>query len=457
MSDLGLAVIIISLLIVGHGIFAMSETAVVTARKSRLDEWATKGSAGAKTALELAHAPTRFLSAVQIGITLIGVLTGALGGRSLADGLAARLEAVTVIGPYSEAIALGLIVVALAYLMLVFGELVPKRLAIRHPETIAALVALPLRRLAGIVSPAIRLLAVSTDLVSRLFGRPPAEQPPVTEEEIKTLVQQGAEAGVFEESAHDMVEAVLRLGGRSARSLMTPRTQIAWLDPASSIEEIREKIVGGGHSRFPVATGSLDQVVGLVQAKDLLAASLSGGPMDLHALVQQPLFVPRTISALELLESFKKSRDRIALVVDEYGSIEGLLTDHDILQAIAGDISFGGNPTDPKALQRHDGSWLLDGMLSVDEFKEIFHVDAIPGEKRDAYQTLGGFVFTQMGRVPSVAESFEWRGLSFEIVDMDGKRIDKVLVMFKEGINAKNLTLSAEPAPQRSANDRQSD
>jgi putative hemolysin len=252
--------------------------------------------------LELAGAPNRFLSAVQMATTLIAILAGVVGGRSLVDGVAAGLEVVPVVGPYSEAAALALIVVAITYLTIIVGELVPKRLAMRHPETIAGLVAFPLRLLVGILSPTIRLLAVSTDLVSYPFGRPRAEQPPVTEEEIKTLVQQGAEAGVFEESAHDMVEAVLRLGDRTARSLMTPRTQIAWLDPANSIEEIREKIIRGGHSRFPVATGSLDQVVGVVQAKDLLAASLSGGPMDLHALVQQPLFVPRTISALELLE-----------------------------------------------------------------------------------------------------------------------------------------------------------
>jgi putative hemolysin len=454
MSDLGLVVITISLLIVGHGMFAMSATAVVTARKSTLRDWANRGNTRARTALELAGAPNRFVSAVQIVTTLIAILAGVVGGRSFADGVAAGLEVVPFIGPYGEAIALGLIVVAITYLTLIVGELVPKRLAMRHPETIAALVAVPLRLLVGILSPTIRLLAVSTDLVSYPFGRPRAEQPPVTEEEIKTLVQQGAEAGVFEESAHDMVEAVLRLGDRTARSLMTPRTQIAWLDPKSSIEEIREKIIRGGHSRFPVATGSLDQVVGLVQAKDLLALTLANKPIDFNTLMQQPLFVPRTISALELLESFKKSNKHIALVVDEYGGIEGLLTHHDILEAIAGDIPIGEKPADSKAVRRHDGSWLLDGMLSVDEFKEIFHVDAIPGEKRDAYQTLGGFVFTQMGRVPSVAESFEWRGLRFEIVDMDGKRIDKVLVVSKDAVSSANTTPDSGSVAQQKPQER---
>jgi putative hemolysin len=274
----------------------------------------------------------------------------------------------------------------------------------------------------------VHLLSLSTDAVCRLFGRQAGDEPPVTEEEIKTLVQQGTDAGVFEESEQDMVEAVLRLGDKNARSLMTPRTQIAWLDLQDNAEQVREKIVSSGHSCFPVATGGLDKVDGVVLAKDLLTHSLAGRTLDLKALMIEPLFVPRTVTALEVLESFKKSGQHIALVVDEYGGIEGLLTHHDILEAIAGDIPFDGKPTDPKAVQRHDGSWLLDGMMSVDEFKEIFQLEDLPGEKRDAYQTLGGFVFTRMGRIPAVTDSFEWNGLAFEVVDMDGKRIDKVLV-----------------------------
>jgi putative hemolysin len=261
-----------------------------------------------------------------------------------------------------------------------------------------------------------------------LFGKRAVQEPPVTEEEIKTLVQKGTEAGVFEESEQDLVEAVFGLGDRSARSLMTPRSQIVWLDLNDSLEQIREKISESGHSRFPVGMGSLDQVKGMVQAKDLLASSLAGKPFNLETLLQQPLFVPRGVSALHVLESFKQSGKHIALVVDEYGGIEGLLTHHDILEAIAGEIPFSEKHAEPMAVQRPDGSWLLDGMLPVEEFKEIFDVESLPGEKKDAYQTLGGFLFTQMARVPSVADSFEWSGLRFEIVDMDGKRIDKVLV-----------------------------
>jgi putative hemolysin len=428
MSEIAGEILIIFLLIVANGVFAMSEMAVITARKSRLQDWVSKGNRRAKVALELALAPNRFLSAVQVGITLVGILAGAFAGRSVAQWLAAHIVGIPVIGAYHQEVGLGFVVLTITYFSLVVGELVPKRLALRHPEAIATFVARPLRLFTRLSSPMVHLLGLSTDVVCRLFGKPHGGEPPVTEEEIKTLVQQGTDAGVFEESEQDMVEAVLRLGDKTARSLMTPRTQIAWLDLEDSAERVREKIISSGHSCFPVATDSLDKVDGVVQAKDLLTHSLAGHVLDLKSLMQQPLFVPRTVTALEVLEAFKKSGQHIALVVDEYGGIEGLLTHHDILEAIAGDIPFDGKPNDPKAVQRHDGSWLLDGMLSVDEFKEIFRLDELPGEKRDAYQTLGGFVFTRMGRIPSVSDSFQWHGLRIEVVDMDGKRIDKVLV-----------------------------
>jgi putative hemolysin len=428
MSEIGMDILIILLLTLANGVFAMSEMAMVTARKSRLQEWASKGNIRARTALELAHTPNRFLLTVQISITLVGILAGAFAARTLAHRMAPLLTSIPSIEPYSQPIALGLVLLLITYFLFVMGDLVPKRLAMRYPETIATVAAIPLRWFSRVLSPLVYLLTISTDMVSRLFGKAETQESPVTEEEIKTLVQQGTEAGIFEESEQDMVEAVLHLGDKTARSLMTPRTQIVWLDLENRIDQIHEKIIESGYSRFPVATGSLDDVTGIVQAKDLLTANLAGRPMDLKALVQQPLFVPRTISALALLESFRSSGQHIALVVDEYGGIEGLLTHHDILEAIAGDMPFDAKPSDPKAVQRHDGSWLLDGMLSVDEFKEIFHVESLPGEKRDAYQTLGGFIFTQMGRVPSVAEHFEWNDLRFEVVDMDGKRIDKVLV-----------------------------
>jgi putative hemolysin len=356
--------------------------------------------------------------------------------------MATLIQRVPLVGPYHNEIALGLVVLMITYLALVIGELVPKRLALRYPEKIAAALAIPLRLFTQMCAPMVGLLNLSTDAVCRLFGSQQPNEPAVTEEEIKMLVRQATEAGVFEESEQDMFEAVLRFGDKSARSLMTPRTRITWLDLEFTHEQIRERIISSGHSCFPVGSGGLDMVAGVVHAKDLLAHSLAGNALDLRALFHQPLFVPRTVTALEVLESFKKSGQHIALVVDEYGGIEGLLTQHDILKAIAGDIPFEGRLNHPKAAQRQDGSWLLDGMLSVDEFKEIFNLENLPGEKRDAYQTLGGFVFRQMGRIPAVADAFDWNGLRLEVVDMDGKRIDKLLVTRLHDVNR------SAPAPK---------
>ena len=420
--------LVILFLILANGFLVMAQTALVAGRKSQLQDWISRGNRRAKIALRLSGEPNRVLATIQATIRFLVIVSGVLAGRSLVLPFTDRLVEVPLIGTYGREVSPVIVVLVLSYFSLTVGELIPRRLASLYPETIAVLVARPLELLTRIAWPITRLLEFSTELGSRLFGHETVSTPQITEDEIKTLVKQGTEAGVFEETEQDMVEAVLRLGDKRARSLMTPRTQIAWLDRDDSIERIREKIIASGHSCFPVATGSLDKVDGVVQSKDLLAHSLAGQGLDLGSLMQQPLFVPRTITALEILESFKNSGQHIALVVDEYGGIEGLLTHHDILEAIAGDIPFDGRPNDPKAVRRHDGSWLFDGMLSIDEFKEVFHLDDLPGEKRDAYQTLGGFLFTRMGRIPSVSEYFEWNGLRFEVVDMDGKRIDKILV-----------------------------
>ncbi len=429
MPNIGPAILGIFLLIITHAILVLSETALVKARKSRLLDWAKEGSEKAKIALDLHGAPNQFLSTARMGITLDGILTGVIGADTIADRLAWYFSVAPALEPYVQALGLGIVVVGSAFLLLTLGELIPRRLALVNPEGIVVAAAIPMRTLTKACAPVVRLLTLSTDALSWLLGRGPHQEPAVTEEEIRSLVQQGTEAGVFEESEQDLVEAVFRLDDRSARSLMTPRTRIVWFDLQDSPEQIRRKITESGHSRFPVCKENLDNVVGVAQAKDLLVGALAGHAIDLKVSVQQPAFVPRTMSALQVLEMVKGSGSHLALVVDEYGGIEGLLTHHDILEAIAGGIPFGRDPGEPKAVQRHDGSWLLDGMLSVDEFKEILHRESLPGEKRDAYQTLGGFIFTQMGRVPVVSDYFEWKGLRFEIVDMDGKRIDKVLVM----------------------------
>jgi putative hemolysin len=428
MSGIGFEILVILVLVVTHGAFVVSEIAMLKARRSQLQESAGKGSAKARIALELATSPNRFLPAVQVGTTLLTIATGVFAGRTIAERLETYLSIFPGMEAYTQTVGLTVVVVVVLYVALIVGQLVPERLARTNPEGIVAVVAGPLHVFSVICSPVVQLLNRSTQGMLRLFGRGTKPELPVTEEEIKNLVQQATEAGVVEESEQEMVEAVFRLGDKNARALMTPRTQIVWFDMGDSRDLVRGKIIESEHSRFPVGTGGLDNVIGVVQAKDLLARALGDEPLDLKACLKQPVFVPRTMPALQVLDLVKRSGSHIALVVDEYGGIEGLLTHHNLLEAIAGEFPLGENPTEPKAVRRHDGSWLLDGMLSVEEFKEIFQLTSLPGEKRDAYQTLGGFLFTQMGRVPSVSDCFEWSDLCFEIVDMDGKRIDKVLV-----------------------------
>ena len=429
MPHITLEILVIFLLFIANGIFAMSEIAVVSAKRVRLQERANKGDAGARLALELANAPQDFLSSVQIGITLVGILMGALGGGTLAAAVAANLERVPLLSPYSKALGVGIVVLGLTYLSLVIGELVPKRLALNSPERIASAVARPMRWLAVLASPVVRLLTVSTNVLLRILRVKPSTEPPVTEEEIQVLIEQGTQAGVFEEAEQDMVTGVFRLGDRHVSTIMTPRTEIVWLDLEDSPEETRRKITESGHTQFPVGQGSLDNILGVVQSKDLLTRCLANQlPVDLKAVLQRPLLVPETKPVLQAIELFRESRKHIALVIDEYGGLQGMVTINDILEGIVGDLPAMGEAA-PGAVQREDGSWLLDGLMPVDEFKEILQVGELPGEERGYYHTLGGFVMTHLGRIPSAADHFEWNGLRFEVVDMDGRRVDKVLVM----------------------------
>ncbi|PIG91353.1 hemolysin family protein [Gloeocapsopsis sp. IPPAS B-1203] len=420
-------ILIIFLLIVANGIFAMSEIAVVSSRKARLQQLANEGNAKARAALKLAESPNNFLSTVQVGITLIGVLTGAFGGATIATNLANYLQQIPGLAPYSQAIALAIVVLTITYLSLIIGELVPKRLALHSPERIAANIAMPMRTIAAMVSPAVYFLSASTDFVLRILGIGPSTEPLVTEEEIKVLIEQGTEAGTFEVAEQDMVERVFRLGDRPVSALMTPRPEIVWLDLEDSLEANRHRIIDGGHSRFPVCQGGLDNVLGIVPVSDLLARCLSNQPLDLTVSLRQPVFVPESTRGLKVLEMFKQTGTHIALVVDEYGVIQGLVTLNDILIEIVGDVPSDDNQEEPQAVQREDGSWLLDGMLSIDEFFELFAIKEIPAEHRGSYQTLGGFVITHLGRIPTASDYFEWQGMRIEVVDMDGNRVDKVL------------------------------
>jgi len=423
--------ILILVLILLNGVFSMSEAAVVSSRKARLQMLAEGGHRGATTALELANEPNRFLSTIQIGITLIGILTGAYGGTTIARAIAVAASSVAALAPYSEAIGLGSVVLLTTYLSLVIGELVPKRLALNAPERVAATIARPMHYLSLLAGPLVKVLSFSTDMVLRVLRVHAYVQPTVSEEEITTMIAEGTEKGVFEENEQDMVKRVFRLNDMRVSMLMTPRIDIVWLDIADKAEQIREKLEASGYSRYPVCDGTPDKVLGVMRAKDLLLTLLAGQPVDLEGAVRDPLFVPESMLVIQVLEEFKKTGAHMAFVIDEYGGLNGLFTINNILSAIVGDIPLAGKPSEPLAVQRENGSWLVDGMMSIIEFKDLFKVGAMPEEEAGAYQTLAGFVMMSLGKVPSAADHFEWNEMRFEVVDMDGNKVDKVLVLPK--------------------------
>ena len=428
MSPLTFEIVLILVLILANGVFAMSEIAVVSSRRPRLQQRADEGDASAAAALRLANDPGYFLSAVQIGITLIGILAGAFGGATIAEQLARAFESIPWLAPYGESVSLVIVVIAITFLSLVFGELVPKRLALNEPERIAASMARPMRVLTTVTMPLVRLLSGTTELVLRLLGVKPSAEPPVTEEEIKIMVSLGAEAGVIAAAEQDLVTNVFRLGDLRVSAIMKPRTEVDWLDLDDPLEEVRRKVAASRYSRLPVARGSLDNILGVVQAKDLLGLCLDGEALDLQAAVRPAVFLPETTTALQLLETFKATGETMCLVIDEYGGSQGLVTATDVLEAVVGDLGMMGEPDQPRAVQREDGSWLVDGLMQIDEFCATLGLDRLAGEEDERYQTLGGFIMAHLERVPVVADHFETGGLRFEVVDMDERRVDKVLI-----------------------------
>lgn len=426
MATYSIEIVIILILIAGNGALALSELAIASARKSRLEDMAKKGSRGARTALELSNDPNRFLSTVQIGITLIGTLAGAFGGATIARALDDWLEeSIPALALYSEAIGLGVVVLCIAFLTLIFGELVPKRIALGHPERISAFVASPIRLLSLLAMPVVHILSFTTNFVLAVLRIRPAEHLPVTEEEITILIKQGMHAGVFEEAEHEIVRRVFRLGDRRAVALMTPRSEVVWIDVADPPEEVQRKITASPHSRFPVCEGNIDNVLGVVHVKDMLTQGFAGRSFDIRGLLILPLFIFEGTRGLKVLDMFKNTRTHIAIVLDEYGSVEGLLTLNDILEAIVGDLPGPDESEESRAVQRPDGSWLVDGYLSMDDFREILDLPDLP---KGDYHTLAGFVITQLGHIPKTAERFDWEGMTFEVVDMDANRVDKILV-----------------------------
>ncbi|MFN8498149.1 MAG: hemolysin family protein [Anaerolineae bacterium] len=415
---------VILLLVLLNGFFAMAELAVVSSRRARLQQRADKGDNGAVAALRLAENPDRFLSTVQIGITLIGILAGAFGGATLSASLAAILE--PYLGASSGAVATLVVVLFITYLSLVIGELVPKRLALQNPEAIACRVARPMTTASQLARPVVALLIPSSNLLLRLLGISPSTGPSVTEEEIRQLIMEGTQAGVFEAAEGHMMERVIRLGDQRVDDLMTPRTEVVWLDVTDGPDEHWRTICANHHSQYPVIEGSPDRVLGIAATKDLWPEAM-GEPIAVRPATRPALFVPETLLALTLLDTFRESGERVAIVTDEYGGTQGLISITDVLRVIVGAVAAEA-ADEPGAVRRDDGSWLVDGGLSVEEMSDIVGVALPPEEDRADYQTVGGFVMAQLGRVPRAGETFAWQGFGFEVMDMDGRRVDKVLV-----------------------------
>lgn len=430
MFSVPVEILIVCLLVLANGLLAMAETAVVSARKSRLRELAAKNHTGAAKALLLAEQPTRFLALVQFWLTLSGMIAGVLGGAKLAGQLTEQFSQVTVLAPVAGVLAFVVVIIGLSAFMLLFGELVPKRIGRAHPERVAALLAGSMRGLAWLAAPFLRLFELATDGVTKLIRlrtRPAAET--VGDDEVRALVEQGLHAGVFQRAEQQMVEGVLALDQLPVTALMTPRPKIVFLNLDDPEEINWRKIVTSGHSYFPVYQHNRDQIVGMVPVKALWAHAAIGLPTTLKNLLLPPLLVSDTLTATQLLEQFKKSGKHIAIVTDEFGAVQGLVTLIDVMEAIVGDLPEPGERHQPEAKRREDGSWLVDATLATSELKKLLGVTAeLPHEDEAEFQTLGGFVITQFGRIPAAGDHFDWAGWRFEVVDMDRRRVDKVLV-----------------------------
>ncbi|MEI6071225.1 MAG: hemolysin family protein [Verrucomicrobiae bacterium] len=430
MSGITLEILFIFALLLANGLFAMAEIALVTARKAKLKTLADEGHNGAKLAHELASSPGRFLSTVQVGITLVGTLAGAFGGARIAEPLSLWVAKIPGISePTAHYIALFLVVLIITYVSVIIGELVPKRLALSNPERIASALARPMNALAKIFSPVVNLLNHSSDFFMTLLGVRKTRDSTVSEEEVRVLIDEGLSTGVFKKAEKDMVEGVFDLDEQTAGDLMTPRARMIWLSLDDSDDENWRKIAGSGHSHFPVYQETRDNVIGMVSVKSLWANLSLAGRAELRTLVTPPLYVPTAMPAGKLIEAFKKSGKHIALVVDEFGGLQGLVTLNDVMMAIVGNLPEREQRDDPKAMLRQDGTWLIDAMLDIDETKSSLGIeDDLPGEDENRFSTLGGFILHRLGHIPREGEKFLWDGFEFEIIDMDRQRIDKVLV-----------------------------
>jgi len=424
--------LILLVLFLINGVFAMSEIAVVSSRRIRLRQLEQTGNPGATAALALVDNPGRFLSTIQVGITVIGIFSGAFGEATLSSKLAESLRVFPPLATYANEIAIGIVVVGITYFSLILGELVPKRLAMHAPEAISTRIAIPMQLLSRAMHPFVKLLTVSCEVVLRLLGVREKVMETVTAAEIEGLMKAGAEAGVFERAEHEFVSRVLRLDSQTVAAIMTPRMDIVYLDVGAAPEKHLEIIRQEGYTRLPVCRGGLAEVLGVLDTKDLLAPALAGRPLDLTAHLTPPLYVPESIDLIRLLELFKAHKAHLALVLDEYGEMQGLVTMTDVLEAIVGEVPEGAEAEGPDVVRRADGSLLVDGGLSLARLEEVIgRALMLPEDEVGRFHTLGGLVMSRLGRVPRVGDTFEIDGTRFEVLDMDGHRVDKVLVSVK--------------------------
>ena len=422
------SVLLLLLLIVVNGIFSMTETAVISVRKARLQNEVEKGNKKARTALELYENQNDFFSTIQIVITLVGIINGAIGASAFSGPVAVLLSKVSFLAPVADTLAFLLVSLLITYLSLVIGELVPKRLATSYPEKISMQMAGIMLTLSKLTSPLVKFLGWSTSVVMRIIGVEENEEVPVSEDEVKVMIEQGKRVGVFDETEQDIVESVFRMSDKTVDSMMTPRTELNWIDLDEPLDESLAEIMDSDGNYFPLVQGATDNVIGIVSAKAVLNSYIQKNPINLDEISESPLFIPESKPALSVLDELRESGKQVAIILDEYGGFSGMITLLDILEELVGDIPGMHDSYEPEIVERADGSWLIDGQMDIDELKDELGIKELEDEYRIGYQTLGGFMLSKFGFIPQAGDLFESDGYKFEIVDMDNRRIDKVLV-----------------------------
>ena len=422
-------IILIFILFLVNAVFAMYEIAMVSSKKTRLVSRAEDGLKGAADGLELLQDPDQqYLSAIQIMITMIDTLAGGIGGASLSQPLAEVFKHISWLAPFAEVVALILVVIIITYFSIVIGELIPKRIAVSKPEDVVTKLSPMIKGMSRVMRPLTKLLSASTNLGIKIFNIDVTKEPSITEEELKGYIQEGRQTGVFDEAEQNMVDGVFRFTDRRVDAIMTPHTELDWINLDDDNEKIVKDLMESSYSRLPVAHGDLDRSMSYINTKDLLGVDINSPDFNVEDYVREPLFFPGNMQAVKAFDQFRETGIHHALVLDEYGGVEGFVTLYDVLESIVGDIPLDEHDKDQDVVRRADGTWLVDGLIPIDELKEIMDVDELPEEDKAGFQTLSGFVMNQLGRIPKTGATFEWDHWRFEVVDMDGHRVDRVLV-----------------------------